>query len=287
VSEISIVLINLVALALAYFVIYPRYAGNDVTKLAWLDVAIGLTILGILAPFNWGSENNFTLLPNWDVPWWIFAIVTYAVIELPFFSAYCSRRNLWSAYKVSAQEIFSSGSFMATASTKSVQKQLADTKWDWMRKPRFMRNLVIAANLWILGATIFLVQVGDSVWASLAILHIAILFIFWFMLRTSVRLIAEARDEALDERMIAERNRTYFTAYQSFSSIVAGLLVGLMIFVITQDASSESDGFNYQLSLTWPQVQALFWFIWGYAFMLPSMVMAWRESKKALNAYEH
>ena len=48
-SEILIVLINLVALALAYFVIYPRYAGNDVTKLAWLDVAIGLTILGILA----------------------------------------------------------------------------------------------------------------------------------------------------------------------------------------------------------------------------------------------
>jgi ABC-type methionine transport system permease subunit len=102
------------------------------------------------------------------------------------------------------------------------------------------------------------------------------------MLRTSVRLIAEARDEALDERMIAERNRTYFTAYQVFSSMVMGLLVGLLIFVITQDASAQSDSFNYQLSLTWPQVQALFWFIWGYAFMAPSMVMAWRESRKSL-----
>jgi hypothetical protein len=170
----------------------------------------------------------------------------------------------------------------STASTKSVHKQLADTKWDWMRKPRFMRNLVIAANLWMFVATIFLVQVGDNIWSSLTILHIAIIFIFWFMLRTSVRLIAEARDEALDERMIAERNRTYFTAYQVFSSMVMGLLVGLLIFVITQDASAQSDSFNYQLSLTWPQVQALFWFIWGYAFMAPSMVMAWRESRKSL-----
>ncbi|MGA1690003.1 MAG: hypothetical protein ACO385_06555 [Candidatus Nanopelagicaceae bacterium] len=286
-SEISIVLVNLAALAIAYFIIYPRYAGNDVKRLAWLDIAIGLTILGILAPFNWGSENNFNLLPNWEVPWWIFAILTYAVIELPFFGTYCSRRNLWGAYKASFQGNFSSSSFTATASTKSVHKQLADTKCDWMRKPRFMRFLVIAANIWIFGATIFLIEVGDNVWASLAILHIAILFIFWFMLRTSVRLIAEARDEALDERMIAERNRTYFTAYQVLSSIVAGLLVGLMIYVITQDASPESDGFNYALSFTWPQVQALFWLIWGYAFMAPSMVMAWRESKKALNAYGH
>jgi hypothetical protein len=282
-SEISIVLVNLVAVALAYLVIYPRYAGDVVKRLAWLDVAVGLTTLAILAPFNWGSANDFTLLPNFDLPWWIFAIVTYALIESPFFFLYCSRRNLWDSYKESFRGDFSSSSFTAIASTKSVQKQLADTNWDWMRKPKFMRNLVIAANIWILGGTIFLVQVGDNVWASLAILHIAILFIFWFMLRTSVRLIAEARDEALDERMIAERNLTYFTAYQVFSSIIAGLLVGLMIYVVTQDASPESDGFNYQLSLTWPQVQALFWSIWGYAFMTPSMVMAWRESKKSLN----
>jgi hypothetical protein len=282
VSELQILGVNAAVLAIAYFYVYPRFGGDDVNRIAWLDLAVGLTTLGALAPFNWESENNFTLLPNWDAPWWIFAIVTYGMIELPLFFYYYSKRKLWGSYGAAIKKNFSNSSMTSTASTKSVHKQLADTKWDWMRKPRFMRNLVIAANLWMFVATIFLVQVGDNIWSSLTILHIAIIFIFWFMLRTSVRLIAEARDEALDERMIAERNRTYFTAYQVFSSMVMGLLVGLLIFVITQDASAQSDSFNYQLSLTWPQVQALFWFIWGYAFMAPSMVMAWRESRKSL-----
>ena len=281
-TELQILGVNAAVLALAYFFIYPRFGGNDVKRIGLLDIAIGLTTLGILAPFNWGSKDALTLLPNWDVPWWIFAIVTYGVMELPLFTIYCTRRGLWASYMDGVKKGFSTESWTASASTKAVQKQLVDTKWDWIRKPKVMRNLVIAVNLWMLLATIFLLRVGDTIWASLSILHVAMLFIFWFMLRTSVRLISEARDEALDERMIAERNQTYFKAYQTFTMIVAGLLVGLFIYVLIRDTSPESDGFNYQLSLTWPQVQALFWFIWGYAFMLPSMVMAWKESRNSL-----
>ncbi|MEN9293124.1 MAG: hypothetical protein RL288_920 [Actinomycetota bacterium] len=279
-SELQILGANAAVLALAYFFVYPRFGKDDVKRIAWLDIAIGLTTLGILAPFNWDSANEFTLLPSWDVPWWIFAIVTYAVLEIPLFAIYYTRRGLWASYMYGVKEGFSKESWTG-ASSKSVEKQLADTKWDWMRKPRFKRNLVIAANLWMLFATLFLVWVGDNIWASLAILHVAVLFIFWFMLRTSVRLVSEARDEALDERMITERNRSYFTAYQTLSGIVSGLLAGLMIYVVFQDSGLVSDDFNYQLSITWPQVQALFWFIWGYSFMLPSMVMAWKESRNS------
>jgi hypothetical protein len=277
-SELQILGANAAVLALAYFFVYPRFGGDDVKRIGWLDLTIGLTTLGILAPFNWSSANEFTLLPSWDVPWWIFAIVTYGILELPLFAIFATRRGLWASYVAGVKEGFSKESWSA-ASTKAVHKQLADTKWDWMRKPKFMRNLVIAVNLWMLAATVFLVWVGDNRWASLAILHIAVLFIFWFMLRTSVRLVSEAADEALDERMITERNQTYFKAYRTFTMIVAGLLTGFMIQVVTRDSSPGSDGFNYQFSLTWPQAQALFWFIWGYAFMLPSMVMAWKESR--------
>lgn len=279
-SELQILVANAAVLALAYFFVYPRFGKDDVKRIAWLDIAIGLTTLGIFAPFNWNSANEFTLLPSWDVPWWIFAIVTYAVLEIPLFAIYCTRRGLWASYMYGVKEGFSKESWTG-ASSKSVEKQLADTKWDWIRKPRVKRNLVIAANLWMLFATAFLVWVGDNIWASLAILHVAVLFIFWFMLRTSVRLVSEARDEALDERMITERNRSYFTAYQTLSGIVSGLLAGLMIYVVFQDSGLVSDDFNYQLSITWPQVQALFWFIWGYSFMLPSMVMAWKESRNS------
>lgn len=278
-SELQILGINAGVLALAYLFIYPRFGRDDVKRIGWMDIAIGLTTIGILAPFNWGSANEFTLLPSWDVPWWIFAIVTYGMLELPLFAIYATRRGLWAAYLAGIKDGFSPESW-SLASSKAVHKQLADTKWDWMRKPKFMRNLVIAANLWMLVATAFLVWVGDNRWASLAILHIAVLFIFWFMLRTSVRLVSEATDEALDERMITQRNRSYFIAYRTFSGLVTGLLVGLMIYVVIHDSNPDSDGFNYDLSLTWPQVQALFWFIWGYSFMMPSMVMAWRESSK-------
>jgi len=282
-TEIQILGVNAAVMVIAYFIVYPRFGGDDLKRIAWLDLAIGLMTLGILAPFNWGSENNYTLLPNWDVSWWIFAIVTYGVIELPLFTTYLSRRGLWSSYKESMREPFSMSALTSTASNKSVHKQLVDTKWDWMRKPKFMRRLVIAANLWMLGATTFLVGVGDNKWASLGLLHVAAVFIFWSMLRTSVRLITDARDEALDERMISQRNKTYFTAYQLISTLIATLLTGLMVFVILQDSGADGDGFNYQLNLTWPQVQALFWLIWGYIFMAPSMVMAWRESKRLSN----
>ena len=98
-TEIQILGVNAAVLAIAYFWVYPRYGGNDVNRIARFDLAIGLTTLGLLAPFNWGSANDFTLLPSWDAPWWIFAIVTYAVIEVPLFIIYSTRRGLWSEYK--------------------------------------------------------------------------------------------------------------------------------------------------------------------------------------------
>jgi len=101
VSEIQIVGVNALVLAIAYFWVYPRYGRNDVNRIASLDLAIGLATLGLLAPFNWSSPNEFTLLPSLDTPWWIFAIVTYAVLEIPLFTIHCARRGLWNEYKKS------------------------------------------------------------------------------------------------------------------------------------------------------------------------------------------
>ena len=100
-SEIQIVGVNALVLAIAYFWVYPRYGRNEVNRIASLDLAMGLATLGLLALFNWGSPNDFTLLPNLDTPWWIFAIVTYAVLEIPLFAIYCARRGLWNEYKKS------------------------------------------------------------------------------------------------------------------------------------------------------------------------------------------
>ncbi len=276
-SELSIVIVNLAALAIAYLYIYPKYAGNDVKKLAWLDTAVGGVALLVLAPFNWGSPSDYTFI-DFDTSWWIFAILTYALLELPLFYFYVKARGLGAEYR----NLFKSsgGGFTEMASEKSVRKQLSDTKWDGLRTRGALRFLVFGTNITMIAGTVFLFRVGDNGWASLIILYIIAIFVFWFLLRTAVRLIPDAPDRALDERLIQERNSVFHRAYQYLFGVSAALAGALLGYSISKDLFTDSDGFNYTLQFTWPQVNAIFWLVFGYAYMLPSLIMAWRESRR-------
>jgi hypothetical protein len=171
-------------------------------------------------------------------------------------------------------------SFTTAAGRKSVEKQLVDTKWDGLRSSGSLKFLVIATNAVLLFGTVFLIFVGDNIYASYILIHVVLLFVFWALLRQAVRLIPDAPSDLLDERMLRERDSVYFTAYQRLGLIVTILLIFFIVYVVTADAQDGSDGFNYQLEFTWPQSQAIFWFVYSYTFMLPSMIMAWRESRR-------
>ena len=276
-SELSIVIVNLAVLAIAYLYIYPKYAGNDVKRMAWLDTAVGGVALLVLAPFNWGSPSDYTFIA-FDTSWWIFAILSYALLELPLFYFYVKARGLGQEYR----NLFKSsgGGLTEMASEKSVRKQLSDTKWDGLRTRGALRFLVFGTNITMIAGTIFLFRVGDNGWASLIILYIIAIFVFWFLLRTAVRLIPDAPDRALDERLIQERNSVYHRAYQYLFGVSAALAGALLGYSVGQDFGNDSDGFNYTLQLTWPQINAIFWLVFGYAYMLPSLIMAWRESRR-------
>lgn len=275
-SELSIVIVNVVALAAAYLYFYPKFAGSDVKRLAWLDTAVGACVLAVLAPFNWGSPNDYTFFV-FDTNWWIFSILSYALIELPLFYLYVKARGLGAEYR----DLFKSSSgFTEMASEKSVRKQLSDTKWDGLRTRGALRFLVFGTNVTVITGTTFLVLVGDNAWTALLLLYIAALFIFWFLLRTAVRLIPDAPDAALDERLIQERNSVYHRAYQYLFGVCALLAGALMGYSVAEDLGNDSDGFNYTLQFTWPQINAIFWFMFGYSYMLPSLIMAWRESRR-------
>lgn len=275
-SELSIVIFNLVALAIAYLYIYPKYAGNDVKRLAWLDIAVGGLLLLVLAPFNWGSPNDYTFFA-FDTNWWIFAILSYALLELPLFFLYVKARGLGAEYRDLWK---SSGGFTEMASEKSVKKQLADTRWDGLRTRGALRFLVIGTNTTVVLGTAFLFLVGDNDWTALLLLYIVALIVFWFLLRTAVRLIPDAPDSALDERMIQERNIVYRRAYQYLMGISGALAGALFGYAVGSDLANSGDGFNYEIKLTWPQINAIFWAVFGYAYVLPSLIMAWRESKR-------
>ena len=274
--EIQVIIAALITLAVAYLFLYPRFSRDDVKRMSYLDIAIGVVLLGALAPFYWNSEAEFSFFA-FETNWWIFTILVYTVLEIPLFFLYLKARGLGSQYR----DLFKgSVSFTTMASVKSVEKQLSDTKWDGLRTREALRFLVVGANAVALIGTVFLFWVGDNDLASLTLVYIALLFIFWFLLRQAVRLIPEAPDSALDERMIQERNRTYFGAYQILFGISATLAGALFGYAVASDVLDKGDGFNYEITLTWPQINAIFWLIFGYASMLPSMVMAWREAQR-------
>lgn len=281
-NEITIVFVNMAVLATAYLFVYPKFSSDDVRKLAKLDVLMGMISLVIVGILSFGSNESFTFF-FFDTNWWIFTIITYAVIEIPIFVWYLKARGLGNKYADYFKES-TSVSLTATASAKSVEKSLADTKWNGLRTKRALRFLVIGSNVVLWGGSIFLFIVGDSVWSAYLLIHVLVLFVFWYLLRQAVRLVPDAPADSLDERMNQERNQNYFTAYQGLAGIATLIAVVFILNVVIQDASETGDGFNYTISFTFPQSQAVFWFIYFYVFTLPTMVTAWRDSRRVIHS---
>lgn len=282
-NELLVVFYILATLAVAYLWVYPKFVGDNVKLMAYLDVAFSAILLGISAVVFWESDPKFRFI-FFETNWFFFTLLTLIVIEIPVLYLYLKARGLsfWTFALFGKTK--SADEAWALASTKSVEKQLSDTKWDGLRTPAAKRFLLWGSNLVIAVGTGFLLFVGDNLWASYLLIHILLLFVSWFLLRQSVRLVADAPEEALDERMIRQRDRSYLVAFRWLAAIAVVLVQLLVFFAIFTDFQSGSDGFNYQIAFTWPQVQAIFWLVLGYALMLPSMAMLSLELQKTQKA---
>ena len=280
-NESLVVFVILVTLAASYLWIYPKYAGNDVKKMAWLDFALGFIPLGTSAILFWESDPTFRFI-FFDTNWFFFTLLALTLLELPLFFWYLKARGLGKAYwaMMGFGASNSEGSSWATASVKSVEKQLSDTQWDGLRTKGAKIFLLVSTNLVLLAGTVFLIVVGDNGWTALSLIYILLVFTFWFLLRQSVRLVADAPAEALDERLIRIRDRSYVIAYRWLSLLGLLLATALVFFSIYTDFQTEIDGFSYNIPLTWPQVQAIFWLIFAYSAMLPSMAVIGQELSK-------
>lgn len=284
-NELLVVFYLLATLAVAYLWFYPKVVGNNVKLMMWMDVVVTGIPVAISAILFWESDPVFSLF-GWELNWFFFTVLVMFAIELPVFLLYLKARGLsaeyWAAFGFPPKGSADAG--WSTASVKDVEKQLDDTKWDGLRTTSAKRFLLIGSNVVIIAGTGFLFTVGDNAWSAYSLIHILLTFVCWFLLRQSVRLVADAPEEALDERMVRLRDRSYLVAYRQLASLAAFLVTALMVYSVFTDAQTNSDGFNYQLAFTWPQVQALFWLVFGYAFMLPSMAMISLELAKAKKA---
>jgi hypothetical protein len=277
-NESVVIFIVLATLAAGYLWIYPRYAGNDVKKMAWLDAGLGIIPLGFSALLFWESDPPFTFI-FFETNWFLFTILALVALELPLFFWYLKARGLGREYwaLLGLGSTGTANDPWATASVESVTKQLNDTKWDGLRTPGAKKFLLIGSNVLVLGGTTLLFVAGNPDWGPLSLIFILLGFAFWFLLRQSVRLVADAPHEALDERLLQIRDRSYVIAYRWLASMCIVLAAALLAFTIYADRQADSNLFVYEVPLTWTQIQAIFWLIFAYTAMLPSMAVITQE----------
>jgi hypothetical protein len=163
---------------------------------------------------------------------------------------------------------------------KGVKSLLTDenSKYRWLRPQRNRRVLVT-----LLAFGLILVSLG-SYWPTLksnlnlsdgtsvvvysvtAIFVILVVFVGYSLLRISVRSIADAPDELLDERQIQVRNTSIRYAYYAMGYVVLALLSLTFFGPELKLFRAEGNDGSYLMIAT----------LFAYASM-PSMVMAWRE----------
>ena len=156
---------------------------------------------------------------------------------------------------------------------KGVNALLKDEnpKFRWLRPQRNRRVLVVlmAVGLVLTALGSYWPAIKSEFGSSGVSLAISVVFVVlggYSLLRISVRSIADAPDELLDERQVVVRNTSYRYAYYAMGYLILGLL--LLMFFGPQLQMFQSEGNDGSFLM----IAALF----AYSSM-PSMVMAWRE----------
>jgi len=91
--ELQILMINAVCLGVAYLFILPGLARKTLKALALSDLAVSVLALGTAGMLFWDSGIRFSLLV-FEVNWLVFALVTFAAMEVPLFLRFVRRHGI-------------------------------------------------------------------------------------------------------------------------------------------------------------------------------------------------
>ena len=163
---------------------------------------------------------------------------------------------------------------------KGVKSLLTDenSKYRWLRSQRNRRILVVlmalgtalvaAGSYWPTLKTNLDLSDGTSVviYSVTAIFAIFAVLLGYLFLRISVRGIADAPDELLDERQIKIRDTSFRYAYYGFGYIVLVLLLLMNLGPEVKMFQPEGNDGSYLI------ISMMF-----LCAALPSMILAWRE----------
>jgi len=150
-----------------------------------------------------------------------------------------------------------------------VDRIMSDTRFQSLRTSRARLALAVVMIALIVVIPAAWILIG-SIAGIVAVLAGAVV---WWMLRLSVRLVADLPDEYLDERQTLLRDRTYLESYRWLAALVI-ILAGaaLLAFVVL-----GQDPDTWKIALSYNTVMGIFWMLEAAALSIPSVVLALRD----------
>jgi len=91
--ELSIILLNLIIILVAYLSIYPKVAGSSFNKISFYDLFTSGFAFLVVGLNYWGSGHEFSLLIT-NTNWFWFTLVTYGAIEIPIAVWYFKKQKI-------------------------------------------------------------------------------------------------------------------------------------------------------------------------------------------------
>lgn len=79
-------------LYVAYAIVYPRWAGADMKRLALYDLGFTVVVVAVTGALYAQSHPTFSLL-GVRLPWWAYAVLAYGLLEIPLFVAYARKAS--------------------------------------------------------------------------------------------------------------------------------------------------------------------------------------------------
>lgn len=165
-----------------------------------------------------------------------------------------------------------------TMSRKEKNEQLVAERADrLMNDTTFQALRTARARLALAVAMIALIVIIPATWVWLGAIPglVAVVagIVVWWLLRMSVRLIADLPEQYLDERQLDLRNRSYVESYRYFAGLIILLAsAGLLAFIVLGE-----DPNTWKIALSYNALMGLFWMLEAAALSIPSIVLALRD----------
>lgn len=92
--ELFVLIVAVSVLTVGYVIVYPRFAGTDLTKLATNGLLAYGSALLVVGSHYYGTDQRFGE-PVFELGWFGFTLLTLLLVELPLFYWYARRYRVF------------------------------------------------------------------------------------------------------------------------------------------------------------------------------------------------